>query len=406
MGQKLIRNRETLSKNNKPQKTDLKRKAQATMEVLIIMGVLVVGVIIFGTFYFGNIGERSRGSAGISRDMNESELKTSYDKAIIYDGVDQVSMDGGSSHIVPDDGDSDDEDGDEPPGSDETGPPTILVFDTRNTSDGSSGSPSPSSTGNQIGSPLEDEPLLEEIDTYNFNVDWNDDTDSNITFWSQPEATPTNSGPGNLPSSDISQIRLPLESSGTYNFNVDWNDGTNSHITSWNQPEATHTYSEPGIYEIKITGVIKGFRFNNNGDRLKLIEIKNWGNLNLGNNGYYFYGCSNLDITATDVLDLNGTTNLRGLFYKCSSLVFNESINSWDTSKVTNMGSMFNKASSFNQPLSFDTSNVINMSFMFSTASSFNQPLDFNTSSVTDMFAMFQCNGFPHFRPWNFTGGY
>merc|ERR1711935_783807 len=59
------------------------------------------------------------------------------------------------------------------------------------------------------------------------------------------------------------------------------------------------------------------------------------------------------------------------------------------TSKVTDMGYMFNGASAFNQPLSFDTSKVTNMAGMFRDTSSFNQPLSFDTSSVTTMVSMF-----------------
>ena len=52
-------------------------------------------------------------------------------------------------------------------------------------------------------------------------------------------------------------------------------------------------------------------------------------------------------------------------------------ISNWDTSRVTNMGYMFENASSFNQPLNnWDVSNVTDMGGMFMYASSFNQPLN------------------------------
>ena len=44
--------------------------------------------------------------------------------------------------------------------------------------------------------------------------------------------------------------------------------------------------------------------------------------------------------------------------------------------------------SAFNQPLSLDTSSVTDMGYMFDTASTFNQPLSLNTSSVTNMHHM------------------
>jgi len=56
---------------------------------------------------------------------------------------------------------------------------------------------------------------------------------------------------------------------------------------------------------------------------------------------------------------------------------FDQPLNNWDVSNVTNMWSMFDGASFFNQPLNnWDVSNVTSMSEMFWKASSFNQPLD------------------------------
>ncbi|MDD3263749.1 MAG: BspA family leucine-rich repeat surface protein [Candidatus Nanoarchaeia archaeon] len=216
-------------------------------------------------------------------------------------------------------------------------------------------------------------------------------------------------------SSASNQIKLPLASNGNYSFTADWGDGTQSYITTWNQEDVTHTYNQEGQYEIKINGTIVGFSFNNNGDKLKIKDIKQWGDLRLGNNGRYFYGTLNLNITATDVLNLAGTTTLNQMFYNSkisnisrindwdvSSVInmgemfrsasnFNEPLDSWDVSEVTNMYYMFNGASSFNQPLnSWNVRNVINVGAMFSYASSFNQPLDsWNLSSVTSLGSMF-----------------
>jgi flagellin-like protein len=110
------------------------------------------------------------------------------------------------------------------------------------------------------------------------------------------------------------QIKLPLESDGDYNFTVFWGDGTNNTITEWDDLNVTHTYPVAGTYEVNITGTIQGFRFNGAGDRLKILEITEWGPLNVGNNGAYFRMCENLDVTAEDALDLTGTTNLYMMF--------------------------------------------------------------------------------------------
>jgi surface protein len=78
---------------------------------------------------------------------------------------------------------------------------------------------------------------------------------------------------------------------------------------------------------------------------------------------------------------------MNNMFSNVSSL--NGTINFSDTSKVTDMGGMFNGASAFNQPLNFDTSSVTDMGGMFQSATAFNQDLSFNTSNVTNMRAMF-----------------
>ena len=67
-------------------------------------------------------------------------------------------------------------------------------------------------------------------------------------------------------------------------------------------------------------------------------------------------------------------------------------IGDWDTSKVTSMGSLFNRASRFTQPIGkWDTSQVTDMNHMFNEADAFNQPIgDWDTSKVTTMFAMFR----------------
>ncbi len=205
-------------------------------------------------------------------------------------------------------------------------------------------------------------------------------------FVSKWDTTLTSTG-----SSASNQIRLPLEPSGNYNFLVDWGDGQSSTITGYNQPEVTHTYSSPGVYTLTINGTLVGWRFNNGGDKLKLLEISQWGNLNLGNSGSYFYGASNLNLTATDAPDLTGTTNLYQAFKNAANLGNTGDMNGWDVSKVTNMREMFNGASSFNQPIgNWNVSSVTSMDAMFAVASSFNQPIgNWNVSSVTSMSFMF-----------------
>lgn len=233
--------------------------------------------------------------------------------------------------------------------------------------------------------------------------------DSSVVI-SKWNTTKTSSG-----SSNSNQIKLPLDPSGTYNFTINWGDGTSNTITSFDQDETTHTYATEGEYEISIRGTVKGFRFNNFGDKLKILEISQWGSLNLGNAGGYFYGTKNLNITAADILDLTGTTdmsyafaesgiatvpsmniwdmsavtNMKYMFYADYS--FNQLIGNWDVSNVTNMYGMLGAATSFNQPIGeWKVDNVTDMTYMFFSDIAFNQPIDkWNVSKVTSMYGMF-----------------
>jgi len=82
-------------------------------------------------------------------------------------------------------------------------------------------------------------------------------------------------------------------------------------------------------------------------------------------------------------------TNMGFMFEEASS--FNQPIDMWDISSVTGVSYMFWDAISFDQPIgNWDTSSITSMLGMFSAATSFNQPIDtWNTSSVTTMVNMF-----------------
>src|SRR5678815_5422470 len=74
---------------------------------------------------------------------------------------------------------------------------------------------------------------------------------------------------------------------------VDWGDGTfSNHTTGGN---ATHVYPASGIYNIKITGkASQVIRFNNAGDKAKLISVDSFGDFIVTTATGMFYGCSNL----------------------------------------------------------------------------------------------------------------
>ena len=228
-------------------------------------------------------------------------------------------------------------------------------------------------------------------DVYTVDVITNKDTATKTLSKEQGYERPKFVSVWNIPVGEDPAITLPLVKSGNYNFTVYWGDGRNDTITQWNQSEVSHVYSNTGNWTIKIKGTIKGWSFNNSGDKKKIIEIKEWGPLRLGNQGGYFWGAENLEITATDILDLSGTTIMSNAFRRASSLSTIPNMNNWDVSNVENMSTMFAFAFSFNQSLNnWDVSNVKDMSYMLRSANSFNQPLNnWDVSNVTNMVSMF-----------------
>ena len=183
------------------------------------------------------------------------------------------------------------------------------------------------------------------------------------------------------------RITLPLYVTGEYDFRVEWGDGS---IDTIKTPAAAHDYVTPGDHVVTISGTLKGWSFSGGGNRLKIVRISNWGDLNFGNFGGAFQGASNLECDATDAPDLTGVTTLKWTFYGASK--FNCPLNSWDVSNVTNLFGMFQEATTFNQDLDqWDTGNVLGMSQVFQGASAFNGNIStWDTSEVQDFAATFQ----------------
>lgn len=177
------------------------------------------------------------------------------------------------------------------------------------------------------------------------------------------------------------QFEIPTSGVG-YNYTVDWGDNNiDENVTG----VAIHTYDIPGEYIIKIKGDFPRILFNNSGDKDKLLEIKQWGNIEWLEMESAFFGCSNLDVTATDVPNFSSSlTSLRNMFGDCVNLKGNLSFNIWDISNIQLLGGVsgnqrlgiFQGCTNFNQPLgNWDTSNVIDLRACFYYCSNFNQDL-------------------------------
>ena len=216
-------------------------------------------------------------------------------------------------------------------------------------------------------------------------------------------------------SSASNQVQLPLIPDGSYNFLVNWGDNSISSISSWNQPETLHTYATPGTYTITITGAIRGWDWGTGtsattpttGDRVKILTITQWGCLRFVDKGEStlvwgaFYRCTNLTLlTVTDTPNFEGTTSTLGMFRGCSAITTINNINQWDVSGIKYFRSMFREMPLFNDNIgNWNTSSATNFIAMFfggSTATGvFNNGgsdsiKNWNTANVTDMSNMFQ----------------
>ena len=215
-----------------------------------------------------------------------------------------------------------------------------------------------------------------------------------VTVWDMSK--PTNRTAGN-PASTIS---VPILGS---NYTLYWEDVNNAssngivNVTSssGSSPYYLTVPSATGKYRLKAyKGVGTLTRFGNGSsssiDYNRLMAVEQWGTTVWSSFRWAFSGCSNMDVTATDIPNLSACQDVSYMFYNCTSLVNgNGSISGWQTANVTDMSGMFAGATSFNKPLTWNTQSVTNMSAMFQQATSFNSALNFNTQNVTNMLQMF-----------------
>jgi surface protein len=172
------------------------------------------------------------------------------------------------------------------------------------------------------------------------------------------------------------------------NYNVKTSDGQ---TINGNTGNLSITFPSEGVYIIEITGPIRlNYQGSTSADRFKIVDILNWGKdfilAKLSDS-------NSIRISATDLIqnfDTDLTNSLRG-----TGVFYNDRINSWVMTGVTQIRGMFRNNTQFNQPLNnWDVSNVTTMGALnlgtFAGCTSFNQPLDnWDVSNVTTMQQMF-----------------
>lgn len=126
---------------------------------------------------------------------------------------------------------------------------------------------------------------------------------------------------------------------------------------------------------------VTSINFGNNFDTSKVTNMSSM-----------FYGCENLATLDISHFDTSKVTSMFGMFDGCKKLV-DLDVSRFNTSKVTNMGTMFGRCENLTtlDVSHFDTSKVTNMQFMFGWCYKLIS-LDvskWDTSNVTSMFEMF-----------------
>ena len=228
---------------------------------------------------------------------------------------------------------------------------------------------------------------------------------------------------------------------------VDWGDGTVNNLNS-------HVYASGGIKTITIDNTNSDFRFNNAGDKIKIVDISQCNGLNVTNRDQ-FKRCANLEWSATDnpnivsttlsnmfegCVVLNGTSNFGGwdvsnvlslsnMFFGCfdftgggienwdvgsctnfqqmffAAHVLAAPIGVWDMSSATNISGMFRSSNGFNQDIDdWVVSNVQQFNHVFAGANSFTQDLNsWDVGSATTCHAMFSGTYNGNITSWTFT---
>ena len=204
--------------------------------------------------------------------------------------------------------------------------------------------------------------------------------------------------------SSSTSITIPTNPAYAYSYDVDWdNDGTFDQfgITG----DVTHDFGVSGTYTIRIQGSFPSIYFNATLDRQKILSVDQWGTIAWSSMYRSYNGCTFLQVSASDSPDLSAVTSMEAMFEGAGSV--NASLNSWNTTNVTNMNSLF-ATSNFNGDISsWNTASVTNMGSMFASNPAFNQDLSgWDVSSATDASGMF--SGATSFNQniggWNTTG--
>jgi hypothetical protein len=183
----------------------------------------------------------------------------------------------------------------------------------------------------------------------------------------------------NAGTSGSNEFTIPTGTTG-YNYDVYWeedgnplNNGSLSNQTG----TITITFASMGNYILKISGDFPRIVFNNGGDRLKVLEVQNWGIINWTSFNSAFQGCSNMVLTAIDVPNLTNVTTFNSAFRDLTLFEdLGNKMKDWNVSNVGSFSLCFQDSPLFNSDISnWNISNCNTFQNMLIRCSAFNQNL-------------------------------
>ena len=192
----------------------------------------------------------------------------------------------------------------------------------------------------------------------------------------------------NVGTSNDNQFTIPTSGSG-YLYDISTDDGYTATGVTGN-----HTITFPsgvGVHTVTISAELGGFPkfyFNNGGDRLKILDISNFGIYGYGSTSqlFAFRGCSLLTVSATDIGHFENVTNFRFMFENTSV----STLPLIDTSAVTTFETAFKGCNFITFP-----------SLDFSSGTKFEKAWQSNTNLVN-----FPANMFDNSSANNYTNAF
>jgi hypothetical protein len=192
----------------------------------------------------------------------------------------------------------------------------------------------------------------------------------------------------NVGTSNDNQFTIPTSGSG-YLYDISTDDGYTATGVTGN-----HTITFPsgvGVHTVTISAELGGFPkfyFNNGGDRLKMMDISNFGIYGYGltSQQFAFRGCSLLTVSATDIGHFENVNNFRFIFENTSV----STLPLIDTSAVTTFETAFKGCNFITFP-----------SLDLSSSTSFEKTWQSNTNLVN-----FPANMFDNSSATNYTNAF